>query len=59
MKNTLISKLSDKSDTLSVIDIDNTLKVNINDKNFKPLKIQDKENPFYDYYVSYFNGAFD
>ena len=55
-KSTLLKKVQD---TLTVIDIDNTLKVNITDKDFKPLYVEDKENPFFDYYVKYFNGAYD
>lgn len=48
-----------KSDTLTAIDIKNNLKVNITDENFKPLEKKDKNNPFYDYYVGYFNGMYD
>lgn len=55
-KSTLLRKVSD---VLNVMTVPNTLKVNIDDKNFKSLEIADQANPFYDYYVKYFNGAFD
>ena len=55
-KSTLLKRTSDK---LSVMDIPNNLKVNINHKDYKPLEIPDKSNPFYDYYVKYFNGGYD
>lgn len=55
-KSTLLTRIYD---TLNVIDFKNNLKVNIKDKSFKPLDLIDKKNPFYDYYVGYFNGAFD
>ena len=55
-KSTLLQRTSDE---LSVMDIPNTLRVNINDEDFKPLEIPDKSNPFYDYYVKYFNGCYD
>lgn len=55
-KSTLLRKVSD---VLNVMTVPNTLKVNIDDKNFKSLEITDQANPFYDYYVKYFNGAFD
>ena len=34
-------------------------KVNIIDKNFKPLQLPLRSNPFYDYYVGYFNNQYD
>lgn len=46
-------------DELSAIDYKNYLVVNINDKLFKPLEITKKDNKYYDYYVSYFNGQYD
>lgn len=46
-------------DNLSAIDIKNNLSTNIQDINFKPLKIENKEDVFYDYYVRYFNGQYD
>ena len=46
-------------DNLSSIDILNNLKVNISDTKFKPLKISEKNNVFYDYYVGYFDGQYD
>ena len=55
-KSTLLKRVSDK---LTAIDIKNDLKVNINDVNFKPLEKKDRSDPFYDYYVGYFNGMYD
>ena len=55
-KSALLQKVSDK---LTVMDVPNTLKFNIDNKDFKPLEIPDKSNPFYDYYVKYFNGGYD
>lgn len=55
-KSTLLKKTSD---TLTAIDAPNNLIVNITDKNFKPLKISNRNNPFYDYYVQYFDGMYD
>ena len=47
------------SDKLTAIDTKTILGVNIHDELFKPLKIDDKSNKFYDYYVGYFNGQYD
>ncbi len=47
------------SDTLTAIDYPNNLEVNIKDSKFKPLDISKKNNPFYDYYVGYFDGQYD
>lgn len=47
------------SDELTSIDIKNNLKVNIKDDNFKPLEKPNRSDPFYDYYVGYFNGMYD
>lgn len=47
------------SDNLTAINIFNTLKTNIKEDKFKPLKITNKNNKFYDYYVSYFDGQYD
>lgn len=55
-KSTLLRNVSDK---LIVMDYDNTLRVTGGDKDFKPLYFESKSNPFYDYYVKYFNGAYD
>ncbi len=55
-KSTLLKKVSDK---LTAIDISNNLEVNIDDVNFKPLEKKDRKDPFYDYYVGYFNGMYD
>lgn len=55
-KSTLLKKVSDK---LTAIDISNSLEVNIDDVNFKPLEKKDRKDPFYDYYVGYFNGMYD
>ena len=46
-------------DTLFVLDYPNTLKVNIDDEAFKPMEVENKANPFYDYYVKYYNGQYD
>ena len=46
-------------DNLKAIDIPNNLKVNINDTKFKPLKIDERNNIFHDYYVQYFDGQYD
>ena len=45
-------------DTLFVLDYPNTLKVNIDDTNYKPMEVENKANPFYDYYVKYYNGQY-
>ena len=47
------------SDKLTAIDTKTILGVNIHDELFKPLKIDDKSNKFYDYYVGYFNEQYD
>ena len=47
------------SDTLFVLDYKNDILVNIEDDNFKPLEVENRANPFYDYYVKYFNGQYD
>ena len=46
-------------DNLTAIDFDNNLKTNIDDIKFKPLKVEENNNPFYDYFVVYFNGQYD
>ena len=46
-------------DNLWAIDTRVILDNNIKDKNFKPLKIENKNDIFYDYYVRYFNGQYD
>ncbi len=46
-------------DNLSSMNISNNLKVNINDTKFKPLKIEERNNIFHDYYVQYFDGQYD
>ena len=46
-------------DNLSSMNISNNLKVNINDTKFKPLKIEERNNTFHDYYVQYFDGQYD
>ena len=51
--------IKDYYDTLSVIDINNTHDVNIDDKNFKNQKIEKQSFPFFDYYIQYFNGQYD
>ena len=55
-KSTLLKLSCDK---LTVMDVPNNFKVIGGDKDFKPLTFEVKENPFYDYYVKYFNGAYD
>lgn len=46
-------------DNLMAIDIPNNLKTNILDVKFKSMKIEENTNPFYDYFVVYFNGQYD
>ena len=46
-------------DNLTAIDTSVTLGTNISDIKFKPLKIVENSNPFYDYFVVYFNGQYD
>ena len=46
-------------DNLSVIDTNVNINSNIKDINFKPMKIEEKNDVFYDYYVRYFNGQYD
>ena len=46
-------------DNLSAIDTKVILGTNIVDEKFKPLKIEENNNPFYDYFVTYFNGQYD
>mgnify|MGYP003571257694 CR=1 FL=1 len=54
------SLLSTKvSDTLIALDYPNNLKVKVDGEDFKPLEVDKKANPFYDYYVKYFNGQYD
>ena len=54
-KSTLLKKLKDD---LTAMKVSNELKVSGTDENFKPLELEDRSNPFYDYYVKYFNGAY-
>ena len=46
-------------DKLMAIDFNNNLKTNIDDVKFKPLTVEDNNNPFYDYFVVYYNGQYD
>lgn len=46
-------------DKLSAIDTKVILGTNISDSKFKPLKVEENKNPFYDYFVVYFNGQYD
>ncbi len=46
-------------DNLLAIDIPNNLKTNLDEIKFKPMTIEEKDNPFYDYLVTYFNGQYD
>lgn len=46
-------------DKLYAIDTKVILGSNITDEKFKPLMIEEKKDPFYDYYVRYFNGQYD
>ena len=55
-KSTLLTRTGD---VLTAISYTDKPKTNIVDENFKPLSIENKENPFYDYYVKYFNGTYD
>ena len=55
-KSVLLDKVSDN---LMAIDIPNNLVANIKEERFKPLKITNKNNKFYDYYVAYFDGQYD
>ena len=50
---------TDIVDKLSAIDTKVILGSNITDSKFKPLKVEDNKNPFYDYFVVYFNGQYD
>ena len=43
----------------AVIDTNVNINSNIKDINFKPMKIEEKNDVFYDYYVRYFNGQYD
>ena len=54
-KSTLLRKIKDD---LTAMKVTNDLKVSNVDKDFKPLELSDRSNPFYDYYVKYFNGAY-
>lgn len=54
-KSTLLRKIKDD---LTAMKVPNDLKVSNVDKDFKPLELSDRSNPFYDYYVKYFNGAY-
>ena len=54
------SALSKKvSDTFTDIDAKSVVNTNLNDPKFKPRTIGNKANPFYDYYVGYFNSQYD
>ena len=55
-KSTMLTRVSD---VLTAIDYPNNLKVNISDSAFKPLKVSERKNNFYDYYVGYFSGMYD
>ena len=55
-KSTLLKRVED---TLTVMTVPNTLKIEAPDKDFKPMSIENKSNPFFDYYVKYYNGAYD
>ena len=46
-------------DNLTAIDTKVIVGTNINDELFKPMVIEEKQDPFYDYYVRYFNGQYD
>ena len=46
-------------DKLSAIDTKVILGTNITDSKFKPLKVENNKNPFFDYFVVYFNGQYD
>ena len=47
------------SDNLMDFDYQNDVKSNNLDNKFKPRNIVKKANPFYDYYISYYNGQYD
>lgn len=47
------------SDNLMDFDYQNDVKSNNLDSKFKPRTIVKKANPFYDYYISYYNGQYD
>lgn len=47
------------SDNLLDLDYQNDIEFNQNDDKFKTRKIVKKTNPFYDYYISYYNGQYD
>lgn len=47
------------SDNLLDLDYQNDVEFNQNDDKFKTRKIVKKTNPFYDYYISYYNGQYD
>lgn len=47
------------SDNLMDFDYQNDVKSNNLDSKFKPRNIVKKANPFYDYYISYYNGQYD
>lgn len=47
------------SDNLMDFDYQNDVKSNNLDSKFKPRNIVKKTNPFYDYYISYYNGQYD
>lgn len=47
------------SDNLMDFNYQNDVKSNNLDSKFKPRSIVKKNNPFYDYYISYYNGQYD
>lgn len=47
------------ADELLDLDYQNNVKFNNLDDKFKPRKIIKKQNSFYDYYISYYNGQYD
>lgn len=47
------------SDNLLDLDYQNDVEFNQSDDKFKTRKIVKKTNPFYDYYISYYNGQYD
>ena len=51
--------LTNVKDILLALDYPIGVNVKVDDEDFKPLEVDKKSNPFYDYYVKYFNGQYD
>src|SRR5574344_58073 len=57
-----VAAITNITDTFETIDFQNKCEVLVNDKknsSYKPKKILESNNKFFDYYISYYNGMFE